>query len=126
MVGMTTVSRHWSAVINCADIDRMTEFWSAVLGLERHPASGDTFRVLRGKHGNVALQLADDPVTYRDQVHFDVYVPAAERDDEVARIIGLGATHVRDSDEPEDPFVVLADPEGNYLCVCPVDAAPSA
>jgi hypothetical protein len=116
------MARHWSAVINCADIDRMTEFWSATLELEQDPRGGSSFRVLRGARGNVSLQLADDPVTYRDQVHFDLYVPTAQRDDEVARIIALGAKHVRDSDDPDDAFVVLADPEGNYLCVCPVDA----
>ena len=111
---------HWSMVINCADIDRMTEFWCAVLGLEVHPRSGDTFRVLRGAHGNVALQLADDPVTYRHQMHVDVYCAAADRDAECQRVLDLGATHVRDSDDPEDAFVVFADPEGNQFCVCPL------
>ena len=107
-------------VINCADIDRMTEFWCAVLDLEVDSRSGDTFRVLRGAHGNVGLQLADDPVTYRHQMHVDVYCRAADRDAECQRVLDLGATHVRDSDEPDDPFVVFADPEGNFFCVCPI------
>jgi predicted enzyme related to lactoylglutathione lyase len=111
---------HWSMVINCADIDRMTDFWGALLGLEVHPRSDDTFRVLRGVHGNVALQLADDPVTYRHQMHVDVYCAAADRDSECRRVVDLGATYVRDSDDPEDAFVVFADPEGNFFCVCPV------
>ena len=110
----------WSMVINCADIDRMTEFWCAVLGLEVHPRSGDTFRVLQGAHGNVALQLADDPVTYRHQMHVDVYCAAADRDAECRRVLDLGATYVRDSDDPEDAFVVFTDPEGNLFCVCPI------
>jgi catechol 2,3-dioxygenase-like lactoylglutathione lyase family enzyme len=109
---------HWSAVINCADTDRMTDFWCAALELELHPRSGDQFRVLRGKHGNVALQLADTPVDSRDQMHIDLY--SLDRDADVARLLALGATHVRDSDDPDDPFIVLADPEGNYVCVCPV------
>ena len=111
---------HWTMVINCADIDRMTEFWCAVLDLELHPRSGDTFRVLRGAHGNVGLQLADDPVTYRHQMHVDVYCAAADRDAECRRVLDLGATYVRDSDDPDDPFVVFADPEGNFFCVCPI------
>jgi hypothetical protein len=101
----------------------MTTFWCAALGLERHPRStGDDFRVLRGPHGNVALQVADTPVTYRDQMHIDLYT--TERDAEVARLLALGATHVRDSGDPDDAYIVLADPEGNYLCVCPVSAPP--
>jgi catechol 2,3-dioxygenase-like lactoylglutathione lyase family enzyme len=110
---------HWSMVINCADIERMTSFWCAVLGLEPH-SHGETFRVLRGRHGNVALQVADDPVTYRHQMHVDVYCAAADRDAECARVLALGATHVRDSDDPDDAFVVFTDPEGNEFCVCPI------
>lgn len=117
------MASHWSVIINCADIDRMTEFWSAALGLERHPASGDGFRVLRGKHGNVGLQLADDPVTSRHQMHLDLYVSPDARDGEVERLLGLGATRVRESDDPADPYVVLSDPEGNFLCVCPIEGA---
>ncbi|HEX4822647.1 MAG TPA: VOC family protein [Acidimicrobiales bacterium] len=113
-------SPHWSMVINCADIDRMTEFWCAVLGLEVDRRSGEAFRVLRGGHGNVALQRAEDPVTYRHQMHVDVYCAAADRDAECQRVLDLGATYVRDSDDPDDAFVVFADPEGNLFCVCPI------
>ena len=112
---------HWSVVINCADIERMTTFWCAALELELHPSSGDGFRVLRGRHGNVGLQLADDPVASRHQMHLDVYT--TDRDAEVERLLALGATRVRENDDPGDPFVVLADPEGNFLCVCPIDPA---
>jgi hypothetical protein len=33
----------------------------------------------------------------------------------------LGATHLRDSDDPDDVFVVFTDPEGNEFCVCAVN-----
>jgi catechol 2,3-dioxygenase-like lactoylglutathione lyase family enzyme len=110
----------WSMVINCADADRMSEFWCGVLDLRPHPRSSDRFRVLTGKHGNVALQVADDPVTYRDQMHVDVYVLAADMEAEVARVLTLGATRVRDSDDPDDAFIVFTDPEGNQFCLCPM------
>ena len=112
-------------VINCADMERMTEFWCGVLRLEPY-SYGEQFRVLRGRHGNVALQLADDPVTYRHQMHVDIYCPEAQRDAECARVLALGARHVRDSDEPDDRYVVFTDPEGNEFCVCPVDATGEA
>lgn len=116
---MTAGSPRWSMVINCADINRMTEFWCAVLNL--HPRDLDArFRVLRGAHGNVALQVADDPVTYRHQMHVDVYCVAAERNAECERVAALGATRLRDSDDPDDAYVVFADPEGNEFCVCPL------
>ena len=110
---------HWSMVINCADIERLSAFWCAVLRLEPH-SDGASFRVLRGPHGNVALQLSADPVTYRHQMHVDIYCAAADRDAECARVLALGAVHIRDSDDPDDAFVVFADPEGNEFCVCPL------
>ncbi len=104
-----------SVVINCADIDRMTAFWSAALGLT--PASeGDDFRVLRGEHVNVSLQVADNPVSCRDQMHLDLYSP--DQAAELERLVGLGAKFVRHNGDPEDDYVVLADPEGNLLCLC--------
>jgi predicted enzyme related to lactoylglutathione lyase len=39
------------------------------------------------------------------------------REAEVERIVGLGATIVREVDEPGGRHTVLADPEGNELCV---------
>jgi len=115
---MSTAPR-WSMVINCADADRMSEFWCGVLGLTPHPRSSDGFRALIGEHGIVALQVADDPVTYRHQMHVDVYCPAAEQAAEIERVKALGATRVRDSDDPDDPYVVFSDPEGNFFCICP-------
>ena len=69
---MTT--RLGSVVINCADLDTMTTFWSAALGLTADAGSADDrFRVLRGPHVNVSLQVAGTPVTARDQMHVDLY-----------------------------------------------------
>jgi catechol 2,3-dioxygenase-like lactoylglutathione lyase family enzyme len=107
-----------STVVNVADLDAMTAFWTAALGLE---ASGDDpdFRVLRGGATNLSLQRARTPVTARDQMHLDLYsddVPV-----EVERLLALGAGWVRESrEDPEDRYVVLVDPEGNEFCVCEV------
>ena len=106
-----------SVVINCADMERMTQFWSAALGLEpSSTGSDDDFRVLRGDRVNVSLQLADTPVSCRDQMHFDLY--ATDQAAHVERLIRLGATLVRHNDDPADDYVVMADPEGNLFCVC--------
>lgn len=105
-----------SVVINCADLERMTAFWAAALHLD--PAPGDGFRVLRGTAVNVSLQVADMPVSARDQMHFDLYTD--DQAGEVRRLRGLGATFVRHHDDPDDDYVVLTDPEGNEFCVCVV------
>jgi predicted enzyme related to lactoylglutathione lyase len=108
-----------STVINCADMELMTGFWSQALDLA--PASqapGDDFRVLRGEHGRLSLQLSRTPVTARDQMHLDLYTD--DQAAEVERLAGLGATFVRHNRDPEDDYVVMTDPEGNEFCVCAV------
>ena len=106
-----------SVVVNVADLELMTAFWAEALG--HTPSSrdpGDDFRVLRGERVNLSLQLADTPVTSRDQMHLDLYT--AEQTAEVDRLVGLGAAVVRHHDDPEDDYVVMRDPEGNEFCVC--------
>jgi hypothetical protein len=106
-----------SVVINCADLSLMTRFWTAALHLTPGPGCDDgDFRVLRGPHLNVSLQVTRTPVSARDQMHFDLYTD--HQQDEVRRLVGLGATYVRHHRDPDDDYVVLTDPEGNRFCVC--------
>jgi|SRR6516225_1862337 predicted enzyme related to lactoylglutathione lyase len=120
-----------STVINCADMELMTSFWSQALYLAPSSAEyGDDFRVLRGDGVRLSLQLARTPVTARDQMHLDLY--SDDQAAEVRRLTGLGARFVRHHDDPADDYVVMTDPEGNEFCVCAVadlsralrDAAP--
>jgi hypothetical protein len=51
----------------------------------------------------------------KNRVHVDLGAPDIEP--EAKRIEALGATRLWISEDPEDPFIVLADPEGNEFCV---------
>lgn len=63
-----------STVINVADIERMTTFWSEALHLSpTSPEPGETFRKLHGERASISLQVADTPVSCRDQMHLDLY-----------------------------------------------------
>ena len=112
-----------STVVNCADLETMTDFWTAALDLvPNHRDPDDAFRVLRGEHGNLSLQRAQTPVTARDQMHLDLYAVSDDVEPEVERLVGLGAVRVREVREPDDWYVVLEDPEGNEFCVCAVES----
>jgi hypothetical protein len=112
-----------STVINCADLELMTGFWTQALHLvPSSQADGDDFRVLRDEAGRrLSLQLAQTPVTARDQMHLDLFTD--DQAAEVGRLTGLGARFVRHNQDPDDDYVVMADPEGNEFCVCVVDSA---
>ncbi|HEU5486755.1 MAG TPA: VOC family protein [Microlunatus sp.] len=110
-----------SVVINCVDLEEMTRFWVAALDLRPGPVSpeGD-FRVLGGDRVHLSLQVAGAPITSRGGTHLDLYTE--DQAAEVDRLCALGARVVRRHHDPDDDYVVLADPEGNPFCVCAVGA----
>ena len=106
-----------STVINTADLERAIAFWSAALGYVVRDADA-TFAVLTDperRWSNVSLQRSDEPKRGRNRVHLDLYT--TDRDGEVARLEGLGATRVPWEYEAGDDRVVMADPDGNEFCV---------
>jgi catechol 2,3-dioxygenase-like lactoylglutathione lyase family enzyme len=107
-----------STVINTADVDRATAFWTAALGYVVRDGD-ETFVVLTDPNrrwSNVSLQLSDEPKRGRNRVHLDLY--ATDREAEVARLEGLGATRIVPWPYPPDAdFIVMADLDGNEFCV---------
>jgi catechol 2,3-dioxygenase-like lactoylglutathione lyase family enzyme len=106
-----------STVINTADVERAIAFWTATLGYVVRNAD-ETFAVLtdpQRRWSNVSLQLSDQPKRGRNRVHLDLYT--TDREGEVARLEGLGATRPPWEYPPDPDFVVLTDLDGNEFCV---------
>lgn len=105
-----------SIVIDVKDFPRMMAFWQDALGYlpGRPPTPDDPFVILKdpaGKGPNVSI---DGMEPYRNRLHLDLYTDDPDR--EVERLLRLGAAVFR-AREPDEDFVVLADPEGNLFCV---------
>jgi hypothetical protein len=62
--------------------------------------------------------------TVKNRLHLDVRPVDRPYEAEVERLVGLGARRA-DIGQGEVPWVVLADPEGNELCVLGPLAAPA-
>ncbi|WP_439678904.1 VOC family protein [Embleya sp. MST-111070] len=109
-----------NVAIDCADAYELARFWSGVTGRPLHPEDKPGAR-------ETEVQLADGPVLYFNQVPEAKTVknrvhlclrPETSRDEEVERLLGLGASLFADHRNPDGSgWVILADPEGNEFCV---------
>lgn len=129
--------------IDAADPHPQAAFWAAAMGLEvedHHDlvvqmveagyATDDDYEEVDGRYrwpdaasrsedGRTRLlfQKVPEPKTVKNRVHLDLNVGAENRDAEVDRLIGLGATRLWDGQQGPHQWVTLADPEGNEFCV---------
>jgi Glyoxalase-like domain len=58
-----------------------------------------------------------DPKTVKNRVHLDLTSSAADRDQEIDRLLALGARRPGIGQTGAESWTVLADPEGNEFCV---------
>lgn len=107
-------------VLDCADPDLLSEFWTAALGYRTLPSQGP-YRVLgpRGSSGmELVLQRVPEPKVVKNRMHIDIRTRDIEA--ETKRLISLGARLLRPEAIEEHGFrwFLLADPEDNEFCVC--------
>jgi 4a-hydroxytetrahydrobiopterin dehydratase len=101
--------------IDAMDIPAVRPFWVAVLGYDDVAAPADLVDPSAGGP-SLWFQQLDEPRTQRNTVHLDLTVP---HDDAVARVdAALAAGGRLVSDDHARAFWVVADPEGNEVCVC--------
>ena len=104
-----------SATFDCHDPVLVATFWAAALGSDvDEDSTADRAWVEPAGWGGPSLWFVRVPEgkTAKNRQHFDLRA-IGDRTEEVRRLIGLGATVLREDDD----LTVLADPEGNELCV---------
>lgn len=73
---------------------------------------------LRGPTGRCMIFLrVPEPKMVKNRMHICLRPVDRSRDDEVERLLGLGATLVNDLRNGDTGWAVLADLEGNEFCV---------
>jgi predicted enzyme related to lactoylglutathione lyase len=119
-----------SVVVDAHDCELLARFWSAVLGWRITYETDDEW-VIEPPEGSPANDVAPDILfgvvpeekTTKNRLHFDLR--PKDQAHEVERITALGATRADVGQTGEEPWVVLADPEGNEFCVlAPLPAEP--
>jgi predicted enzyme related to lactoylglutathione lyase len=94
-------------------------FWTQALGWK--VPSGRENEIVIGTDENAPVGMCVMPVTdpkaVKNRVHLDLTSSAADRDQEIDRLLALGARRVDIGLTGAESWTVLADPEGNEFCV---------
>ncbi|GAB7075881.1 VOC family protein [Streptomyces sp. JCM 18897] len=105
------------------------QFWAQVLGgnVSDEDFPGDPEALVHAGGAALLFVTVPETKTLKNRVHLDLQPEDRTRDEEVTRLLGLGARLVDDRRRPDGRgFAVLADPEGNEFCVEPSAAERSA
>ena len=99
-------------------------WWAQVLGMNEDPEDpnlpGHEECMIFSRGGRTRLLFIDVPEgkEVKNRIHFDLRPVDATRDEEIERVLALGATEVDDRRRPSgEGWMVLADPEGNEFCI---------
>lgn len=125
-------SRLTELSLDCHDPEALAAFWCAALDwvvldrvpglVEIGPAGRDDGELLEAvRSGPVAptmfLAAVEEDKVVKNRMHVDLSPIDRSQDDEVERLLALGATRAEVGQTGEESWTVLADPEGNEFCV---------
>ena len=106
-----------NVTFDCADPRRLADFWSQAIGYSIKDANAHFAALMPPAPGSPTLLFlrVPEPRTVKNRVHLDLM--ADDREAEVERVIGLGATRGETRAEYGITWTTLHDPEGNELCI---------
>ena len=108
--------------LDVQDVRRMAAFWSAALGYRADLGDDGCAKLYPPDDAppgtlTIWLQAGAAPAEGKLRAHLDLRPAEGDVDAEVTRLTELGARPVDVGQRASDPFVVLADPEGNEFCL---------
>lgn len=115
---MTSLVRHLT--FDCSDAYRQATFWAKVLGgkLADDDFPGDPEALVEAEGVMLLFVTVPDAKAGKNRVHVDLQPQDRTREEEVERLLALGATLVGDHRRPDGRgWATLADLEGNEFCV---------
>ena len=106
-------------VVDAHDLRGLAGFWARALGWkvlserEREVVIGPDVTAPVG----MCFMPVTDAKTVKNRLHLDLTTSAEDRDDEIERLLELGARRVDIGQTGDESWTVLADPEDNEFCV---------
>jgi hypothetical protein len=137
------MTRRFGVTIDCLHPVTLAPFWCDLLGYVEEPPpdgyqswpdydlangvppaeaeKGATIVDPAGIQPRIYFQQVPEPKTGKNRLHIDVVASRQHTWDQVLaaaeRAVSQGGSILRESDNADDRFIVLTDPEGNEFCV---------
>ena len=102
--------------LDTAHEDRVAPFWSALLTGSPDNKIYDSVFDPTGRVPSLWFQGTEDHQVPRQRWHFDLWLAPDTVEERIAAAVAAGGAVVDGSEGPT--FTVLADPDGNRVCVC--------
>ncbi|MFD8980452.1 VOC family protein [Streptomyces sp. NPDC059564] len=115
---MASLVRH--VTFDCSDAYTLAQFWAAALdgALSDEDFPGDPEALVTSSGATLLFVTVPDAKAVKNRVHMDLQPQDRTRDEEVERLLTLGATVFGDHRRPDGTgWVTMTDPEGNEFCV---------
>ncbi len=114
------ILRH--VTLDCAHPYELATFWSKVTGwpvsAEDEPGDNEVLVEAPAPVPGLLFIGVPEGKTVKNRIHFDVQPTERTRDEELPRLLALGATVYEDHRKPNGRgWVTLQDPEGNEFCL---------
>jgi predicted enzyme related to lactoylglutathione lyase len=129
-VAMTSRISHTS--FDARDAYAQSVFWSQVLGFvedpddPNEPGHAECLITSRDRSQLLLFITVPDDKQVKNRVHLDLRPVDRTREQEVDRVLALGASQLADHRRPDGSgWIMLADPEGNEFCILSKDPAGS-
>ena len=119
-----------SIALDAADPRRLAQFWTQALDYRVEETNdADVVSLVRADGAGPDIDIIPVPEgkTVKNRLHLDLRAAkGATQQEEVERLLALGAVRTDVGQDPGVDWVVLADPEGNEFCVLSRSAEEAA
>jgi predicted enzyme related to lactoylglutathione lyase/catechol 2,3-dioxygenase-like lactoylglutathione lyase family enzyme len=109
-----------SLVMDANDPPLLARFWAEALGwtVEEEPDGGPALAPTDATPFGILFEHLPERKSSQNNIHLDLTTTSIDdQNDIVTRVLQAGGRHIDIGQNPDDDHVVLADPEGNELCI---------
>jgi hypothetical protein len=120
-------AHRFGLVLDCADPERLAEFWTAALDYVNVGTAG-AYVALYPRDGigpKLLLQQVNDPKTVKNRMHFDIDAIDVEAEADRLALLGARRETTGICREHGSSWIVMSDPDGNEFCICDGGSPPS-